>query len=113
MSSAPFVLCMERYQRVVPWVSHPVTFSCQLLRGHEGEHSWWPLKESDELAMQPPEPEPLVVVDIINGVLLDIAAGIHDPYLENILAVAHERKRVLRGVRSFDQPTRPQPRRTP
>jgi hypothetical protein len=96
---APYQVCMERYERSVPWVEHTVSFACQLPRGHEGDHSWEPLRQSDLRASQP-EPEPVSGVEI-SALLVDIDSGEYDPYLENILTVAHERKRALRNRRTY------------
>jgi hypothetical protein len=96
------MICCEKYRRQVPWVGTSVTFPCQLPQGHDGQHSWEPLRESDLAAQRQPEPKALLASGVEISVLLSgINDGDFDPYLENILAVAHERKRALRGRRTF------------
>lgn len=108
MTANPLI-CMKKYVRNVAWVNTgPRDFHCQFPRGHEGGCSWQPLKDTDELAggsaeEENTEKEELIISTFLAG-LLD---GDWDDYLENILAVAHERKRALRGRRTF----RPSPRR--
>ena len=97
---APFQLCMERYDREVEWIGYPVVFTCQEPRGHTGPHSWQALKDADAKAAvvaTPPGLEQLMITDILEG----IDEGEYDAYIEPLLAVLHERKRELRGRRTF------------
>lgn len=99
--------CSELYHRKIGMAS-VVTVRCTYLEGHPGnDHSWRTLKLQDVTDAEEAATSRLSVghddatpADV--QVLLDvITAGNVDPYLEAILAVAHNRKRTLRGVRGF------------
>ena len=76
---------------------------CTYLRDHPSErHSWYAVQCQDEA-----DAAPKVRADVdytpaaIRSLLGAITRGDVDIYLEAILALAHERKRALRGVRTF------------
>ena len=76
---------------------------CTYLRDHPTErHSWFAVQCQDSADR---EPKPRADIDYgpaaIRSFLGAIARGDVDIYLEAILAITHERKRTLRGVRTF------------
>lgn len=80
------------------------TVDCTYVKNHPlPRHSWESLKAQDEA-----EAEASAVVrsddtpDDIRVLLRNIRDGNADPYLEAILAVAHNRKKQLRGARGFN-----------
>lgn len=102
----PHRLCMSQYVRRVPWVEAVITFTCQYPQAHDGSlHSWSVLKERDDAVIaemnRVQEDTPIPGEIPVDSLLAAIIEGLWDDYLEQILAVAHERKRARRGKRSF------------
>lgn len=89
--------CEATYTRVVDGEVQHVR--CTYISEHKARHSWMTLQAQDELSQN------VVQIDrpLMTTVLSSIHDGEYDAYLEAILAVAHERKRALRGVRTFDR----------
>jgi hypothetical protein len=89
---------MQKYERVVEWIDYPVSFTCQEPAGHDGPHSWSTLKAADEKALADEATTTgMVITDLLEG----IDEGEYDAYIEPLLAVLHERKRELRGRRTY------------
>ena len=96
--SAP-ALCGEPYTRT----SGPsgTTVYCTFRTGHlrtqeaPTPHSWTWLRDAEREIARDDTPSD------VKAILDAITAGNADPYLEAILAVTHNRKRALRGVRGF------------
>lgn len=84
---------------------------CTFVNGHPGEyHSFRTLRLQDEIDKAEAEVQAKREAGIgcdddtpsdVRALLANITAGKADPYLEAILAVAHNRKRALRGTRGF------------
>lgn len=80
---------------------------CTFLDGHPRRHSFFGLQMQDEVELEkmtaPEEPPPYDddVPPDVGALLAAITAGQHDAYIEAILAVTHNRKRTLKGVRGF------------
>jgi hypothetical protein len=70
------------------------TILCSYIEGHSANHSWRTLALQDEqdAALKPQ------YASQVAALLEAIACGDLDPFLEAILAGAHERKRVRRGI---------------
>lgn len=90
------VICEEPYRRP----DSSVVF-CSFRKGHlntaeaSTPHSWTWLRDADKEMARDDTPSD------VQAILDAITAGNADPYLEAILAVTHNRKRALRGVRGF------------
>lgn len=98
---APFRLCMARYDREVPWNVRVMPYSCTHPKDHAGEHSWQQLAGRDEQELERlTRPEPIAHTDAL---LAAIHIGAFDDSLEELLAVAHERKRSRRGRPAFER----------
>ena len=91
-----------------------IDVQCTFIKGHPGEkHSWETLKLQDEADREVAEERQRLLRGIggighddstpsdVQALLDNIVSGGADPYLEAILAVTHNRKRALRGVRGF------------
>lgn len=75
---------------------------CTFRAGHDSVHSWkWLKDEIERLDAQRPVGGDDTTPSDVQALLDAITAGNADPYLEAILAVTHNRKRALRGVRGF------------
>lgn len=90
------LICEEPYRR-----SDGSVVFCSFRKGHLNAaessvpHSWTWLRDAEKAAAQDDTPSD------VRAILDAITAGNADPYLEAILAVTHNRKRALRGVRGF------------
>jgi hypothetical protein len=89
-------LCEQPYTR-----SDGRVILCTFRHGHlstaeaSTPHSWTWLRDAERALRQDDTPSD------VQAILDAITAGRADPYLEAILAVTHNRKRALRGVRGF------------
>ena len=89
-------ICDEAYRR-----SDGRTILCTFRHGHLNAaeasvpHSWTWLRDAEKEAARDDTPSD------VQAILDAITAGRADPFLEAILAVTHNRKRALRGVRGF------------
>lgn len=87
----------------------PRNVICTYIEGHpRAEHSWHTLKVQDETdAIAALAGTHVVGIDLdmlpddVSAIAKAINRGDADPYLEVLLAVAHDRKRALRNVRGF------------
>lgn len=104
--------CPTTYTRpeVVRGADSPPTIRCTYVAGHpKPEHSWWGLSLQDEAAIAAArrarrDRRHDWGEDVPNDVavlLSNIADGELDAHLEALLAVAHNRKRTLRGTAGF------------
>lgn len=99
--------CDEYYERYVDGELTHVR--CTYVSGHQANHSWWTLREQDaaEAAARAQEIAQTATQTVdgdsldIRRLLIDIRDGVYDPYIEPILTFTHDRKRVLRGQRTF------------
>lgn len=109
-------LCMIQYHRKERLATAGITgnfvsLPCQDLQGHDGEHTWAAIYNADTVRIERAKTvtadaaaaeasigEPAKAADDLCG---NIRAGVFDPYLEMILAAAHNRKRTLRSVPGF------------
>jgi hypothetical protein len=101
-------MCMKRYSRTHINPKN-VDLYCQFRTNHTGDHSWQDIKAADDSAeevdvplVEVPDPDEVETME--RNVLTLVHAidrGAFDPYLEVLLAAAHDRKRTLRGVRLF------------
>lgn len=100
--------CTARYSRPLSIVvkDDPGEVRCTFVVDHPASnHSFFALQCEDAVeaerrakaAAAPADDTPRNVQSFLDA----IASGMYDPYLEAILAVGHNRKRALRGVRGF------------
>lgn len=111
LNDAPFRLCMRPYKRDQPWMARPIVMYCQHPQGHMGDCSWALTKQQDDHLAAADDAHETAIEELAG----DIADGVWDEWLDQILAVAHERKRQLRGSHSYDRPSphRDRPPRNP
>ncbi len=97
------VLCRAEYRR-----PNGSLMTCQYLPSHPVEHhSWWTCQVADaaEAEAEAQRREAATVLDTtpvgVQALLDALTAGKYDRWLEALLAVAHGRKRALRGTPGF------------
>lgn len=105
-------MCMTTYHRktrMKPFSAGSFAdLFCHLPQGHDGDHSWQLVYDADTVELDPPRTAvPPITTEgtayfasTVCGMLAD---GELDPYIEQILATGHNRKRALRSVRGFER----------
>lgn len=82
------------------------TVPCTYVKGHPTpRHSWEALKLQDEVDRAKHTFSIQGLPSDVEALLGNIEHGAADPYLEVILAVAHNRKRALRNTPGFGEKT--------
>lgn len=97
------LLCRADYRR-----PNGSLLMCQFLLDHPAEHhSWWTLSVADAAAAEAKAQREAVAATLdttpvgVQALLDALTTGKYDQWLEALLAVAHGRKRALRGTPGF------------